>query len=151
MKALLLTGLAVGAMLYAVTQGADTTAKPNDDGEKIQGSWKIESAQDSGRAAPEAEYKYVTIVITADKLTLTAADKVIGEMTYSLDTAKGWIDLKDARRSKSEHVSLGIYKLEGDDLKICYPEASNDRSTAFESKGDKSPNDVFLVLKREKT
>ena len=151
MKALLLTCLAAGAMIYGAAYAADPAAKTNDDGEKIQGSWKIESAQDSGRAAPESAYKSITIVITGDMFTLKSADTTVGEMTYKLNAAKGWIDLKEVRKSMSGHISHGIYELKGNDLKICYPEASNDRSTAFESKSDNSPNDVLLMLKREKT
>lgn len=135
-------------LIVAITRIAD--AKANDDGENIQGSWKIESAQHTGRTAPVEEYKSITIVITANKLTWSVADKAIGEMTYKLDASKGWIDLTDVK-SKAQHVSQGIYELKGDDLKICFPEASKERSTAFESKADGSPNDVYLVLKREKT
>ena len=45
--------------------------------------------------------------------------------------------------------TLGIYDLEDDGLKICFPEGrKGERSTAFESKPN-SVNDVLIVLERE--
>ena len=137
-------------MFYGAAYAADPAAKANDDAEKIQGSWKIESAQNNGRTSPADANKLVTIVISADKLSLKVGGQTVGEMTYKLDAAHGWIDLVDIRE-RVKRVGHGIYELKGDDLKVCYPETSNERSTAFESKSDNSPNDVLLMLKREKT
>ena len=58
-----------------------------------------------------------------------------------------WIDL-----TEGDLTTLGIYKLEGDNLKVCFSEVpqgpKGKRSTAFESKPD-SVNDILIILKRE--
>jgi uncharacterized protein (TIGR03067 family) len=125
--------------------GAQDDAKG--DHEKIQGTWKVVSAEDSGRKAPDEAVKTIKLVITKDKIAYKFGDDKMTEMTYKLDATKKprWIDL-----TKGDKTTLGIYQLEGDNLKICFPEGGKkERSTAFESKPD-SANDVLLVLKREK-
>ena len=145
MKTLLLTSMIFASLSYGTTYGANA----NDDGEKIVGSWKIESARKGGQKPAGDAYTYITIVITPEKLTMNVADKPIAEMKYKLDAKHGWIDLTDVK-SQGKHVSHGIYKLEGNELKICYPESSSERSTAFESKPN-SANDVLWVLNRDKS
>jgi uncharacterized protein (TIGR03067 family) len=86
------------------------------------------------------------LVVTKDKITYKFGDKT-KELSYKLDATKKpkWIDI-----TEGDHTNLGIYELEGDNLKICFPEGGKDeRSTAFESKPD-SVNDILIILKREK-
>ena len=69
------------------------------------------------------------------------------EWSYQLDAGRTpkWIDL----RGRAD-TNLGIYELEGDNLRICYPEGrKGERSTAFESKPN-SVNDVLIILRRER-
>lgn len=116
-----------------------------DDQERIQGTWKVVSAADSGRKTPAAALKDLKLVITKDRITYMFGKKST-EWSYQLEAAKTpkWIDLRD-----SDSTNLGIYELEGDNLRICFPEGRpGERSTAFESK-PKSVNDVLIVLGRE--
>lgn len=119
--------------------------------EKIQGTWKVVSAQDSGRKAPDEVIKNLKWIITKDTITYKFGVKNTA-LSFVLDPSKNpkWIDLTEVVEGEKVKPSLGIYELKGDDLKICYPEAGNvERSTAFESKAD-SVNDIFIILKREK-
>ena len=121
------------------------------DHEKIRGTWKVVSAQDSGRDAPDEAIKNLKWIITKDKITYKLGAKNTA-LSFVLDPAKNpkWIDLTEVVEGEEVKPSVGIYELKGDDLKICYPEAGNvERSTAFESKAD-SVNDIFIILKREK-
>jgi uncharacterized protein (TIGR03067 family) len=69
-------------------------------------------------------------------------------VTYTLDATRKpkWIDLT----GKGGKKMLGIYELDGDKLTICVNERDGgERSTQFASAAD-SPNDVLIVLKRDK-
>jgi uncharacterized protein (TIGR03067 family) len=124
--------------------GAKDDAKG--DHEKIQGTWQVVSAEDSGRKTPDEVVKNIKWVITKDKITYKFGDKTT-EWTYKLDATKKpkWFD-----HTEGDHTTLGIYHLEGDNLKICFPEGGKkERSTAFESKPN-SVNDILITLKRGK-
>jgi uncharacterized protein (TIGR03067 family) len=142
MRSCLFTLLMAGFLLGAA--GAKDDAKG--DHEKIQGTWQVVSAEDSGRKAPDEAVKNIKWVITKDKITYKFDDKTT-KWSYKLDATKKpkWIDL-----TEGDHTTLGIYELEGDNLKICFPEGrKGERSTAFESKPN-SVNDILIILKREK-
>jgi uncharacterized protein (TIGR03067 family) len=115
------------------------------DHQKIQGTWKVTSAHDSGDAPPPDVLKDLKWRISKNKISYTFGDKVT-EWTYKLDPARKpkWIDLSEGTRT-----ALGIYELEDDNLRICFPEGrQGERSTAFESKPN-SANDILIILKRE--
>lgn len=142
MRSCLFTLLTAGFLLGAA--GAKDDAKG--DHEKIQETWQVVSAEDSGRKAPDEVIKNLKLVITKDKITYKVGDKTT-EWSYKLDATKKpkWIDLTEGDRTM-----LGIYELEGDNLKICFPEGrKGERSTAFESKPN-SVNDILIIVKREK-
>lgn len=138
-----LSGLLTVGFLIAA---AGANRRIGDDYKAIQGTWKVISAEDSGRKTPADVIQNVELIITKDRITYKFGEKNT-EWSYRLDPTKQpkWIDLIEA-----DETTLGIYELEGDNLKICYPEARNgERSTAFESKAD-SVNDVFIILKRKR-
>ncbi len=138
LSTLLTAGLFLGAA------GARDDAKG--DLEKIQGTWIVVSAEDSGGKAPDEAIKKLKLVITKDKITHKFGDKTTN-WSYRLEATKKpkWIDLIEG-----DNTTLGIYELEGDNLKICFPEGrKGERATAFESKPN-SANDILIVLKREK-
>jgi uncharacterized protein (TIGR03067 family) len=138
----LLTLATVGYLLGAA--GAQDDA-PSDQ-EKMLGTWKVVSAEDSGRPAPdEILSKLQSWIVTKDKITYQFGDMKT-EWSYKLDSTRQpkWIDLTEGKLT-----SLGIYELEGDNWKVCIPEGRpGERSTAFESKPD-SANDLLIILKRE--
>jgi uncharacterized protein (TIGR03067 family) len=122
----------------------DNDKKEKADAEKIQGTWKAVSVVDGGN---ERDTKGARVVFTESKVTITDDKRdVPGE--YNLDPSKKpkWIDITVDSRTMP-----GIYELDGDKLRICLNEiAEGERPTAFESKGGSSPNDLLMVLEREK-
>ena len=117
------------------------------DAEKIQGSWKVISAEDSGRKAPEETLRNLKWAVTRDTITYKVGGKTT-RWTYRLDPGRKpkWIDLTEGDRTRP-----AIYDLDGDTLKVCFAEGTQkERPTAFESKPN-SVNDVLLVLKRDKS
>ena len=136
--------LALAGLLLA--PGASGGA-PKGEAERMPGTWKVVSAEDSGRKTPEELIRDLKWTITKDAITYKVGSKTT-RWTYKLDPAKKpkWIDLVEGERTR-----LAIYELDGDTLRVCFAEGSSkERPTAFESKPN-SPNDVLIVLKREKS
>lgn len=116
------------------------------DREKLQGTWQAVSVEDSGRKAPDEAVRNIKWVIAEDRITQYLGGKT-RECSYVLNATKkpGWINL-----TESAHTTPGIYEVNGDSLKICFPEGSKgERPTAFESKPN-SVNDILITLKRER-
>jgi uncharacterized protein (TIGR03067 family) len=116
------------------------------DAEKVQGTWKVISAEDSGRKASQETIRSLRWSVTKDAITYKVGPKTT-RWVYKLDPGRKpkWMDLTEGDRTR-----LAIYDLEGDTLKVCFAEGTQkERPTAFESKPN-SPNDVLIVLKREK-
>jgi uncharacterized protein (TIGR03067 family) len=88
----------------------------------VQGTWLVESFEAMGRKLPNPPIKQV--VITADRYAYQsgrAEDKPL-EFRYRLDAGKspGEIDLMPGE-GKSDVALKGIYSLQGDELKLCFP------------------------------
>jgi uncharacterized protein (TIGR03067 family) len=141
MRSCLFTLLTAVFLLGVATANDDA----KDDREKIQGTWWAVSAEDSGRKATGEAVKNIKWVITEDKITQCFGEKT-KEFSYQLNATKKprWIDLTEIDRT-----TPGIYELNGDNLKVCFPEGGKgERSTAFESKPN-SVNDILITLNRE--
>jgi uncharacterized protein (TIGR03067 family) len=118
------------------------------DAEKIQGTWIVVSLQDGGKQAPEKEIEGTRLIVTKDKMTLSKPGGEEDSVGYTLDATKKpkWVDLT----TKDGKKMLGIYELDGDNLKFCFNEKDDaKRADKFESAAG-SPNDVLVILKREK-
>ncbi len=121
------------------------TAAAQDTQASIQGTWQIVALQDGGRTAPAEALEGAEWIVARDVIVQKAGGQTL-ELSYTLDPSKSptWIDLKAEGRTM-----LGITKLEGDTLMVCFSEARGaERSTAFESQPE-SVNDVLIVLRRE--
>ena len=136
--------------------GAKEGVKAATDQEKLQGTWEVvelavkgEKVIPNDRAAGLVVFKSdgFRFVVTAkgeDDFTRTAA-------TFKLDPAKSprTIDLTgvEGGHNSKDQVSLGIYELDGDDLKICLPNGRPEASPgAFKGEGEL----ILFKLKRSK-
>ena len=140
MKALPLT-LAALCLLAPVRERDDGK---KDDAELLRGTWKVVSAHDGGE--PQADMLAWRVVIDAERFILRIG-KADDPFTYKLDPDRvpKRLDLTSPSRALR-----AIYRLSGDDLMICLNERPNgERPTAFESRLN-SPNDILLVLKRDR-
>ena len=79
------------------------------DHEKIQGTWKVVSAQDSGRNAPDEAIENLKWIIAKDTITYKLGAKNTA-LSFVLDTAKNpkWIDLTEVVEGEEVKPSLGI-------------------------------------------
>ena len=136
-----LAGLIIVFNFFSIGNAQDDAKKDLD---KLQGKWKAEKMIFMGEEAPaEATAK---MVVSCKGNEFIPADKPDEPATIKLGpSAKPkTIDLTE----KNKKVSLGIYELDGDTLKLCFSEPGTERPKTFESpKGSKI---AYLVMKREK-
>jgi uncharacterized protein (TIGR03067 family) len=148
----ILTVLAVALLIGADTPKDD---KVKDETNKLQGIWRVASAERDGTAAPEDEIKKITVTIKGDKLTARRtenADKPeekVYEMSFTIDPTQKpkWIDVTYMDGERKGESSQGIYDLNGDTLKICMSRG-NTRPNDFETKADSQRH--LMALKRGK-
>ena len=131
-----------------------------DDSKKIQGTWKIVSAQGPDKVPPD-ELKKLRVKNTEDRIVVQLEGKEVSESKYKLNpknpteidlVVKVLID-KGSFVASSNEPRLGVYELKGDNLKICVAFATNKktpnpatRPTEFKATGDIG----ILVLNRDK-
>jgi uncharacterized protein (TIGR03067 family) len=120
-----------------------------DDSKKFQGTWSVISFEPSGKKLTDEDLKKLKVVIKGDTFTFDHGTKNgTLETTFTLDPSKNpkHIDIK-LGQAKDDRL-LGIYALDGDNLKLCYVE-QGERPTKFATDlTRKSP--FLLVLKRQK-
>lgn len=111
----------------------------------IQGEWRVIVAEDSGRTGPPEAVRDIRVTVTQDELTMEIAGrKSVSTFTLDPSTTPKSIDMITEGRTMP-----GIYDLQGDTLRICFCEATDERPTVFDSQPD-SANDIVLTLKRVK-
>ncbi|HEY7156721.1 MAG TPA: sigma-70 family RNA polymerase sigma factor [Gemmataceae bacterium] len=137
-----------GALAYRLL-AKEADAKKTDK-ERIQGTWKVDSAKANGEEPQGDEgdrIKGSTWTITAEKITVTfnGEDRV---STFMLDPAAKpkTIDVM----TEKEGTFKGIYKLEGDTLTICATLGRGDTERPAEFVSEKGGFTMLLVLKRVK-
>jgi uncharacterized protein (TIGR03067 family) len=118
-------------------------AESEGDRDKFQGSWTVSTGEKAGRKAPPEGLDAVRMTFTGGKFTWKTGEKVT-EGTFSLDATKTPREISMSAEGKK---LAGIYRLEGDELKICVG-LGDDRPTDFATKAGAKA--LLLVLKREK-
>src|SRR5262245_6496771 len=134
--------LMAASLVFAADPGRG--GQPMNDRERIQGTWRLVSGERNGKPFPEESVKNVTLVFSGDKLITKTKDRSTeARFKLNLDTEPKGIDL-----DLGEAVGLGIYRLDGDDLKIAHGEVGDPRPKDFPPKG--GARLTFMVLKRDK-
>jgi uncharacterized protein (TIGR03067 family) len=118
--------LALGALGTAgVLAAEDKKAAVQAELKKLAGTWKVQAVESNGRKGTDDELKGLRYVFKKDgKWELCKDDQTLARGTFTIDpTMKPkTIDFK-IEESTGEGAkgkkSLGIYELEGNDLKVC--------------------------------
>jgi uncharacterized protein (TIGR03067 family) len=115
--------------------GADAPQEPavKKDLENLQGTWKLVSAMQDGKALSEDKVKRTTIVFQGNKFTFPGQSEqaTSKEGTIKIDQTKKPKRM-DARSTQGE-VMLGIYEINGDHYKVCFAPPGKKRPSTFVS------------------
>ena len=144
----LVTVALVGLPIVTDFVQADETKKATDN---LQGTWEVVEAVNNGKVVPEEDRKGVQFVFVGDKLTMTDGKGNKEEFRFKLDPRKkpNTIDMTFLKGENKGSVGVGIYHLEGDNLKLCAPNnLTKERPSGFVSK--EGSNLVLVTLKRVK-
>jgi uncharacterized protein (TIGR03067 family) len=107
--------------------------------QRLQGTWKIQSAEQLGKKVGLAELGIDQIVIKDDRMTLRANGKDVAQYPITVDPAQK-PKAMDWLNEKAKSSLPNIYALEGKELKLCFPMLKTvpikrpDRPDSFETK-----------------
>jgi uncharacterized protein (TIGR03067 family) len=140
-------------VLVGLLLGAD--AKKDDakkDAEKLQGTWKVVSGEQDGKAQDNA--RDFVMVFDKDSFTVKRGDEVAVKGTFKLDPSKKpkTIDMtitEDRKAQDKGKVARGIYELDKDTLKWCTAEpGGDDRPKEFVTK--EGTRHMLITFQKEK-
>jgi uncharacterized protein (TIGR03067 family) len=137
------TFVTMGALMMLLAGRLATAHAGEGDREKVQGDWIVTAAEKVGRKATEEGLKDATITFTGDTFTWKMGDKET-RGTFSLDPAKS---PRQIAISAGDKKHAGIYRLEGDELKICMGDGDDPPADFATKDGERA---VLLILKRKK-
>lgn len=120
-------------------------AQPTDDRSKLEGTWSCTSAVIDGKPLAEEAAKVLRLTLTADHYRTERGEQVLFDSTYTVDATKNpkTIEMVGTEGELKGKPALGIYKLEGDLLTMCYVMPGRERPTTFESQPETG---IFLVI-----
>jgi len=119
----------------------------DDDVEKLQGTWILDSVETKGEALPKNKITRNTIVIAGERFAVMNDGKAQREVTFKIDASKNpkWIDQIFPGQDGQPVTRPGLYELNGDTLRLVF-----DRSRPLELKSTADSNLNITVYKREK-
>ena len=119
--------------------GPDAQSKK--DRAALQGEWKIVSAESNGEPPPPGLLDGAKFVFCGDKLTLLGKER-----TFKLDATKNPRQI-DFVPTKGKTPQIGIYELDGDNLRLCVGPA-DDRPKEFKTK-PRTDHSLFVLKRKE--
>ena len=128
----------------------DGNQEPRDmDYAKFEGTWQVVSLEVDGMKIPQETIKNSKLIIKSKEFTMKE-NIATYKGTFSIDPSKKpkTIDIKFTEGPEKGNTSLGIYEIDGDDLKLCLSVTAKERPTEFTAKPKSGHG--FEVLKREK-
>jgi uncharacterized protein (TIGR03067 family) len=111
----------------------------------LQGTWTCVSATINGSPLAEEARKQLKLTMTTDRFKTERGDQVLFDSTYTIDPTRSppTIDMIGTEGELKGKPALGIYKLDANQLTLCYVMPGSPRPTAFDSQ----PNSgAFLVV-----
>ena len=117
---------------------------------KFHGTWTFESVEAGGKEQPAADFKGMTVTFEGDRYTVKKGDEVIQVGTQKLDPSRSpkAIDVTVVEGLNKGAAMLGIYEIDGDNLKACFDTQGKKRPTEFKTAA--GSGHMLVVLKRAK-
>jgi uncharacterized protein (TIGR03067 family) len=115
------------------------------DAMSLRGTWTCVSATIDGRPLAEEAAKQLKLTMTADRFKTERGDQVLFDSTYAIDATKTppQIDMIGTEGELKGKPALGIYKLDANQLTLCYVMPGSPRPTAFDSQPQSG---TFLIV-----
>ena len=129
MKANVLVFLAA-SLLLTVASGDENNVQEN---KKLEGSWSATSVVRNTNELPAERLKDLQIVFRGGHFAFKQGDKMLSEGTFRLDPVKAprTIDLATKGADEKEQLTLAIYELTADVLRICGAQPGGERPSEF--------------------
>src|SRR5262245_54085172 len=120
---------------------------------KLQGPWRVVSAEENKEAVPNEIVENLKFVIKGDELTLAGVENIVKKvakvkLVVDPSTTPKTIDFKIEAGSEKGTTVEGIYELKDDELRFCACTVGGNRPQEFATKP--GSNLILFVLKREK-
>jgi uncharacterized protein (TIGR03067 family) len=118
--------------------------------EDLQGEWKAALIEMAGKKTDDAAVNTVGVVNKDDKFTLKSGDKVVEEVTLTVDATRNpkQITITPIKGPRKGQAHLGIYSVDKGTLKICWAMPKKERPTEFASTAESG--NFLIVLKLNK-
>jgi len=141
--------LAVALLAGGLAGGDDKADAAKKDQDKLQGTWTFVSMESNGQAVPQGD-PAPTITFAGNKFTVKAGEVVLQAGTQTLDPGKKpkEVDSTVTEGEGKGTTMLGIYELDGDNLKACFDTQGKKRPTEFKTAA--GSGHMLVVLKRAK-
>jgi RNA polymerase sigma factor (sigma-70 family) len=125
--------------------GKGTPPQARTDKERLQGTWVLESGKSKGQDAPASFVGALKLVFAGDQVSVQFNANVKKEGTFTL---KATAQPKEIDLIENGKPTLGIYRLQGDELTVCLDEGAKGRPGEFKSEA--GTNHTLMVLRRAK-
>lgn len=106
---------------------------------KIQGAWTITEVEEDGETIPAEALADQVLEFEGDKYFVKVSDEVVESGTFTIRPEKSprELDLKIQKGDDAGKVQLGLYKFDGERLKLALARpGEKQRPTIFETKGE---------------
>ncbi len=144
-----LLSLGLGLLVYQSQAAPVPAGKPEEDKQKIKGTWLVESVERDGQITKPEEAdpaKRLKVVITSDRFLYRVGEEYRAA-DYKLDPLKEPRRIEIIWQDKEKKTVHGIYLLDGESLKICTDQTpGNAPPSQFSTKPDSGLE--LLILKR---
>ncbi len=139
-----LTIIALGGLLLA--QAVDVEELVQKDRDRLQGTWKVISAESKGERVPARDIAGMALLIDGDSIRVREAGKVHDRYRYKINPARKpkEINFTYVAGPKKGRTDRGIYAFQGDRLLFCIQEEPlSPRPGEFATDPDTA---LFLVI-----
>jgi uncharacterized protein (TIGR03067 family) len=112
---------------------------------KFAGTWAIVSGEQDGQRIPVAAFEGQTLVFDGDRYYVKRNGETIEQGTFVVDPTKSprTIELRIEQGKDKDQSQVGIYRLEGDSLRIAFARAGEkERPARFMTEPD---SETFIV------
>ncbi len=139
--------------LLLITTAAPGDAQPPEKGireelQRLQGGWQIELLEENGEKLSAADLKGRTILFGKDAFFMRRNNAVVQIGILKLDPSKSpkTANAVIVQGEGKGDIMLGIYELQGDELKLCFDKDGQERPKEF--KTAPKTGQMLIVLKR---